>query len=147
MKGKWFLIPSKEKVSIIGRYKDTGNLVLNNFTSDISRGENYNVYIAINEKIGFGDFGVGYAHGLFNNPSHYLFVNDGSSVGKLNSICDGAMKIIASNDPKLPLSNLGIDFIHSLLFYCNSTENNSPISGDVEILIDSKDYTTKIKII
>ncbi len=52
------LVESKNKSSLIGKYKDTGNLVFNNTLKDIERGEPMElIFISLNpdEKIKDGD--------------------------------------------------------------------------------------------
>ncbi len=51
-----YLLPSSDKISVIGRYKDSGNYVYNDFIKDIPRGESYHIYITSNDKIKAGDW-------------------------------------------------------------------------------------------
>lgn len=63
--------------------------------------------IAEDTKVEVGDHGVGYAEGIREvGAGWYVFKNDGSSVSKLNSICENTFKITHST---LPLEGLSLN--------------------------------------
>jgi len=99
-------------------------LYLNEKDHDLSRHaiskdyKPYHFYIVVNEKVEVGEWGIGYAHGIRGvGAGHFLFKNDGTTVGKLNAICSGVRKVITSTSPQvhgISLSSYSIeDYIRS----------------------------------
>jgi hypothetical protein len=93
---------------------------------DIIKTDNY-LLVVSDEEIKEGDNGVGFATGINGKGrGYFIFKQDGTSVGKLNSICVGSKKITAH----LPLNNSrileGVDLL-------------PPLEDDVDKL--SADYT------
>jgi hypothetical protein len=144
VKAKWVLLHSNNKKSVIGRYKDTGLLVFNDFVSDIVRGESFEVYVTVDEPIRLGDWGIGHQLGVCEGQEFdYLFFNDGSNLGKLNSICHGARKVVASTDVNLNMTAPDRSFLKELVFSYNNEFSESiknKLSGDAIIEYNSNWY-------
>src|ERR1017187_3849056 len=149
IKAQWVLLPTDKKLTTIGRYKDSDTLVFNDFVSDIVRGEPYEVYITVEEPTRFGDWGMGYAIGFRGRgEGHYLWHHDGKAGSKLNAICQGNRKVVASTDKDLsgnvPL--IDIEFLKSLVFRYN-WDGTGQVYGDVLIEYDeNQSYFKKSKI-
>ncbi len=65
-------------------------------------GINRHLYIISDDEIKEGDYGMGFALGINSiEKGHYIFKNDNSKVAKLNILCEGSKKIIATTDTSL----------------------------------------------
>ena len=86
----------------------------------MDKGFNSNIYLTIDEKVMEGDYGLGLAMGIKNRAydnyegrGFFPFKHNSDNKGKLNAICNGTKKIIASNDLDLPLiPNIPDSFIY-----------------------------------
>ncbi len=80
-----------------------GICVFPNIKSDI-KWQIQHLYILSDEKVKEGDYGLGYAEGINGvGKGYFVFKNDGTKVQKLQSICHGTKKIIATTDKTLGL--------------------------------------------
>jgi len=74
----------------------------------------HHLYIISDDEIKEGEYGIGYAVGIRGvGAKHFVFKNE-DKVGKLQSICNGAKKIIATTDTALKTTiqcNIGLGYI------------------------------------
>lgn len=127
----------KESYSRLQLNKKNKLFIIENVFS-YSDTENKSLYITAKEKINEGDYGIGFAKGLFGHGrGFYLFKNDGSMRGKVNSICKGGEKVIFTID--LDLIKYGVQVIDEefLLWYI-SKYNDSGVGIDYVESIGNK---------
>ena len=109
------ILPTEDKSSII-LDKNNKAVYLDDLQTSIQSKDNKNqhVYVTVPqdvEPIKEGDWAIGFAVGIKGvGRKHFLWQHTGNSISKLNAICEGSTKIIATDDPKL----------------YNARENNAP---------------------
>lgn len=60
------------------------------------------LYIISDDEIKEGDYGIGYAEGIRGKGArHFLFKHDGSNLAKLNTITEGAKKVVATTNKSI----------------------------------------------
>lgn len=114
-KHKVVMLPTNEKATIIGKYKDVDKLVFNT-PKDIPRGEQKHLYIISDEEIKEGDWGIGHAKGINGiGTGYYVFKHDNSNIAKVNALAEGSKKIIATTDKSLGLASPSTSFIEKFV--------------------------------
>ncbi|MGK2864670.1 MAG: hypothetical protein ACSLE0_22260 [Chitinophagaceae bacterium] len=112
------ILPTKDKSHLQLRTNKSGSIKLIYYKHSlgcISR-VNQHLYFTTDEEIKEDDWGIGFAVGIKKQDGtrvgrgHFLFKHDGTSIGKLNAICEGSRKIVATTDKslKLPCTCLGM---------------------------------------
>lgn len=136
-----YLLPTDQKVTIIGRYKDTGALTYNDFTNDIPRGESCHIYVTKNERINVGDW--------FYNGLHNIIqqCKDGLEAHSVNHFPEYAKKIIATTDKSIfcNYDNYPQPTVDFIKYFINELNKNTPVEyGFIEQVFVQYEFTNSL---
>ncbi len=126
----------KQIFYLSGRVKPT--LAFGNINDDFHNADDakpQDLYVVSDEEIKVGDWAIGYAVGFKGKGAkHFLFKHDNSKMAKLNAICVGNRKVIATTNPKL-WEDLNIPKIdkHIVSMYIMSWNNGNTKEQEVTL--------------
>jgi len=122
------LVPAKEhKTNCIYVCKEDNDISIHQIDINYLP---HHLYITVDEKVEEGDWGVGYAQGFRGRGAgHFLFKNDGTTVGKLNAICSGVSKVIAATNRDINVPIVSLYFVQD---YAKKYRNGEEISVEYE---------------